>query len=114
VNHSTNQNGKIQLSLQEKLKAVFLPTHLEVINESASHHRNPEGESHFKLVIVSESFQGKSRVERQRMVQDLFDEERAEGLHALTMTTLTKQEWEAQKIKPRVASPTCLGGDRQS
>lgn len=112
MSNSTNQNGKIQLSLQEKLKAVFLPTHLEVINESASHHRNPDGESHFKLVIVSESFQGKSRVERQRLVQDLFAEERAQGLHALTMTTMTIHEWETQKLKPMVSSPTCLGGDR--
>lgn len=86
--------------------------HLEVINESKSHHRDPDGESHFKVVVVSPSFEGKSRVDRQRMVQVLFDAERACGLHALTMTTLTAAEWESQKTKAQTPSPTCLGGGK--
>ena len=52
----------------------------------------PEGETHFRVKIVSESFTGKSRVERQRMVYQTLADELAGGVHALAMTTLTPAE----------------------
>jgi BolA protein len=72
------------------------PTRLDVINESELHagHRNSPGtgESHFKILVVSEAFQGKSRVERHRLVNELLKEELAGGVHALALSTLAPGE----------------------
>jgi BolA protein len=97
----------IESKLREKVQQALFPEHLEIENESANHHRDPNGETHFKLLIVSSKFEGKTRVDRQRMVQSLFEEERTKGLHALTMKTLTPSEWEKDKSKLNFESPTC-------
>ena len=65
------------------------PTRLDIVNESelhAGHRSSPgTGESHFRILIVSESFTGKSRVERHRLVNDLLAEELAGRIHALAL-----------------------------
>ncbi|MBA2656379.1 MAG: BolA/IbaG family iron-sulfur metabolism protein [Tatlockia sp.] len=49
---------------------------------------------HYQLTIVSDTFQGKSRVARQQWVYaKLKDYITSGSLHALTMKTLTKEEW---------------------
>jgi acid stress-induced BolA-like protein IbaG/YrbA len=49
---------------------------------------------HFEAVVVSDEFAGKNRVQRhQRVYQALGDSMRDEMIHALTMKTLTPQEW---------------------
>ena len=51
---------------------------------------------HFEALIVSEQFAGKSRVARQQMVNALLRERFDSGkLHALSMKTMTPQEWSA-------------------
>ena len=72
-----------------KLTAAFAPQRLEVLDESHLHaghagHR-PGGETHFRVHIVSESFRGKSRLERHRMVNDTLSGELAGGVHALAI-----------------------------
>jgi BolA protein len=65
------------------------PTRLDVVNEShlhAGHRSSPgTGESHFRVLIVSEDFTGKSRVERHRMVNDLLSDELKNAVHALAI-----------------------------
>ncbi len=82
--------------IEAKLRRVLSPTRIEVEDEShrhAGHAGAPEGgESHFRLVVVAAAFDGKSRVERQRMVYGILAEELAAGMHALAMTTLTPGE----------------------
>ncbi len=82
--------------LREKLMIGLKPTRLDVINESELHagHRNSPGtgESHFKILVVSEAFQGRSRVERHRLVNELLKEELAGGVHALALSTLAPGE----------------------
>jgi BolA family transcriptional regulator, general stress-responsive regulator len=72
------------------------PTRLDVINESELHagHRNSPGtgESHFRILIVSEAFIGKSRVERHRLVNELLKDELSGGVHALALSTLAPGE----------------------
>ncbi|MGE3145271.1 MAG: BolA family protein [Pseudorhodoplanes sp.] len=75
--------------ITEKLTRAFAPESIEVVDESHLHkghagHR-PEGETHYRVYIVSESFRGKSRVERHRMVNGALDREFAAGLHALSI-----------------------------
>ena len=52
----------------------------------------PEGESHFRVELVSRAFEGKSRLERQRMVYGVLADEMASDVHALTLRTLTPAE----------------------
>lgn len=93
-------------SLRQKVEAAFQPLHLELENESANHHRGG-AETHFKLVIVSNAFDGISRVERQRRVQNLFDAEREQGLHALALWTYTATEWKKIEAERNLTSPKC-------
>lgn len=87
---------RVSESIQQKLTAALAPQRLEVIDESHLHagHAGARegGQSHFRLVIVSSSFEGLSRVARQRLVNDLLREELSGQVHALAMKTLTPQE----------------------
>ena len=72
-----------------KLTAAFAPQRLEVLDESHQHvghtgHR-PGGESHFRVHIVSDSFRGKSRLERHRMINATLSSELSGGIHALAI-----------------------------
>ncbi|MFT3732504.1 MAG: BolA family protein [Hyphomicrobium sp.] len=82
--------------LREKLMVGLKPTRLDVINESELHagHRNSPGtgESHFRILIVSEAFAGKSRVDRHRLVNELLKDELAGGIHALALSTIAPGE----------------------
>ena len=55
---------KLEQQLIERLQTL-IPTHLEVLNESAGHGGYfPGKESHFKVIVVSEEFQGLRLVQR--------------------------------------------------
>ncbi len=101
----------VQRRIEEKITAALAPSHLEVINESHMHSVPPGSESHFKLVIVSESFAGTGRLGRQRTVNGVLAEELKESLHALSMATHTEEEWRRRggQVAP---SPLCLGGGK--
>ena len=75
--------------IREKLMVALRPTRLDVINESelhAGHRSSPgTGESHFRVLIVSDAFTGKSRVERHRMVNAALAEEVGKRVHALAL-----------------------------
>jgi BolA protein len=75
--------------ITEKLTGAFAPASLRVVDESHQHeghagHR-PGGETHFRIYIVSESFRGKSRVERHRMINTALAQELAGRVHALAI-----------------------------
>lgn len=99
----------VQETIEEKLRRDLDPLHLEVLNESSMHNVPPGSESHFKVFVVSERFAGESRVNRQRAVNRALKEELAGPVHALSMHTLTPEEWEARD-RATLASPECLGG----
>ena len=100
----------LQQSIEAKISAALTPHHLEVINES-SMHNVPEGsESHFRLRVVSDLFEGKRLVERHRTINQLLQTELSESIHALAMETLTPDEWQARG-GVTAESPECLGGD---
>ena len=98
-------------TIQEKLLSTLAPLHLEVINESHKHAVPQNSETHFKLVVVSDTFEGESLIKRHRMLNNLLDEELKNGVHALSLHTMTPTEWE--KKQGKVAdTPDCLGGDK--
>ncbi len=86
----------IETSIRAKLSSDLAPLLLQIVDESAKHAGHtgarPGGQTHFALKIVSHSFEGLSRVERQRKVYGLLEEEFAAGLHALALQTLTPEE----------------------
>lgn len=49
-------------------------------------------EDHWEAVIVSETFEGKSPIERHRMVFDALAEEMKGPIHALTLKTFTPSQ----------------------
>jgi BolA protein len=79
----------VEAAIREKLMLALQPTRLEVINEShlhAGHSNSPEtGESHFRLLIVSAAFTGKSRLERHRLVNSALAAELKGKVHALAI-----------------------------
>jgi BolA protein len=86
----------LESQMRQKLMISLQPTRLDVVNEShlhAGHRSSPgTGESHFRLLIVSEAFSGKSRVERHRIVNHLLSDELRSGLHALTIKACAPDE----------------------
>lgn len=83
-------------SITKKLSEAFEPQSLHVTDESHLHqghagHR-PGGETHFRIYIVSPAFEGKSRIERHRMINAVLTAELAGRVHALAMTALTPGE----------------------
>ncbi len=86
----------LETRMREKLMVAFEPTRLDVVNEShlhAGHGSSPgTGESHFRLLIISTSFAGKSRVERHRSINDVLGDELKDGVHALAIKALAPGE----------------------
>jgi acid stress-induced BolA-like protein IbaG/YrbA len=59
-------------------------------------HVSVEGDgAHFNAVIVSAEFRGKSRVQQHQLVYKALGERMREEIHALSMRTLTPEEWQA-------------------
>jgi BolA family transcriptional regulator, general stress-responsive regulator len=81
-------------SIKSKLNAAFAPDRLIVENESHRHrgHAGAGEDTHFKVTIVSKVFEGKARVERHRLVNELLATELGSGLHALAIKALTPDE----------------------
>jgi BolA protein len=75
--------------IERKLTEAFTPQSLKVVDESHQHeghagHR-PGGQTHFRVYIVSESFKGKTRLERHRMINAALSGELSGGVHALAI-----------------------------
>lgn len=49
---------------------------------------------HFEALVVSEAFRGKSRVQRHQLVYQALGDRMRQEVHALSMRTLTPEEWE--------------------
>ena len=101
----------VQQTIENKIFKALSPNHLLVMNESHMHSVPPGSESHFKLVVVTESFEGVPRVRRHQTVNSILKDELAGPLHALSMETLTPEEWEKKGGVVR-ESPDCLGSSK--
>lgn len=97
--------------IKDILSQALAPSVLEIEDESQGHsgHRT---ETHFKVLIVSEFFQGLSRLDRQRKLNDLLKSEFENGLHALTQRALSPQEFADKKDALDFISPECRGGSK--
>lgn len=105
MNAASGSPGPIEQTIKQKLINEFKPTHLDIKNDSwkhASHHglkgATNTTESHFRIDIVSEKFQGKNQPTRHRLIYKLLDDEiKLKGVHALQMKTKTVEEHNKKK-----------------
>ncbi len=82
--------------IEDKLTAALTPLHLAVSDDSARHAGHagarPGGETHFSVAVVSQRFEGMARPARHRLVYQALVQEFADGVHALSLSTLTPAE----------------------
>ncbi len=77
-----------------------LPTPQQIQNYIAAGldctHLSVEGDGqHFQAVIVCAAFQGKRLIQRHQMVYAVLGDRMREEIHALSMKTLTPEEYQA-------------------
>ncbi|MDO3388197.1 BolA/IbaG family iron-sulfur metabolism protein [Gilvimarinus sp. SDUM040013] len=97
----------VQTSIEHELKQQFSPVLLTVENESHMHSVPPNSETHFKVTLVSDQFEGKRSVQRHQAVYAVLAEQMAGPVHALALHTYTPAEWRSAQVPE---SPNCLGG----
>ncbi|MGQ7794271.1 BolA family protein [Faunimonas sp. B44] len=86
--------------IETKLTEALAPRRLTVVDESHLHaghagHR-PGGETHFRIEIVSDAFEGKSRLERHRQINAILAAELADRVHALAIRAHAPSESSAE------------------
>ena len=96
----------VEDTIRKKLIDALEPQHLEVINESHMH-RGPATDSHFKVTLVTEQFEGLRLLKRHQKVYEVLKREMSETVHALALHTYTHHEWENMQSAPD--SPACRG-----
>ena len=74
-------------SIKEGIAAGLACEHVEVIGDG----------QHFQALVVSAQFTGRSRVQRHQLVYAALGERMREEIHALSMRTLTPQEWRSDR-----------------
>ena len=70
-------------SIQTGIEAGIACEHVEVAGDG----------QHFQALIVSGAFAGKSRIQRHQLVYAALGDRMREEIHALSMQTLTPDEW---------------------
>jgi BolA protein len=92
---------RVENAIRDKLTRAFAPSDLKVENESAKHAYHAAmagtpaaatGETHFRVVVVSAQFRGKSLVDRHRLVNEALREELRGPVHALAIKALTPED----------------------
>lgn len=88
--------GVMADQIESKLSKALMPLSLDLVDESEKHRGHAGyregGESHYRLTIVSAAFEGLSRVERQRRVNEVLADELKGPIHALSIKALTPDE----------------------
>jgi BolA protein len=101
----------VESTLRERLEESFSPVQLEIENESHQHSVPANSETHFRVVLVSDDFEGLRPVARHQRVYGLVGDLMAGPLHALALHLYTQGEWAERSGAP--ASPACLGGSKR-
>lgn len=102
-----NQRENIYQKISDSLK----PMHIEVIDESHNHNVPEGSQSHFKVTVVSEKFDGLMLIKRHRLINDILRDELDDQIHALALHTMTPEQW-YEKGGEAPESPPCLGGGK--
>ena len=81
--------------IETAIRAVLDIHHIEIIDDSAKHagHQQNSGGGHYNAFIISDSFEGKSLIQRHRLVYNALGEMMTNDIHAFSMKTLTVDEF---------------------
>lgn len=101
---------QVETLLREQLERAFDVQYMELDNESHQHSVPANSETHFRLVLVSEAFEGLRPVARHQRVYATLADALAGPVHALALHLYTPQEWAGRSAAPE--SPACLGGSK--
>lgn len=99
----------MQATITNKIQDAMNPLHLEVENESHMHNVPAGSESHFKILVVSDQFDGQMLIKRHRLLNSILSEELTQ-IHAMALHTMTPDEWAEKGAAP--TSPPCQGGEK--
>ena len=77
-------------SIKSGIAAGLACEHVEVIGDG----------QHFQALVVSTAFAGKSRVQRHQLIYKALGDRMREEIHALSMRTLTPEEWRSEGNAP--------------
>lgn len=86
-------------TIESLLRSALKPAELLVKDQSHLHEGHAgaqEGKGHFDVIIVSEQFDGLSRIARHRLVYDSLGAFMQSDIHALSITALTSAERQAR------------------
>jgi len=108
---NTEPNMTVQQEIEQQLNAQLNPLFLDVANESHQHSVPPNSETHFRVVVVSEAFDGRRKVARHQQVYAALNAQLQGPVHALALHTYTPYEWQ-QRQQDAPASPECRGGSK--
>ena len=97
--------------IEAALDAAIALDHLEVLDESHNHSVPDGAQTHFKVVAVSSEFDNTTRITRHRLINDLLQNEFAQGMHALAIHAYTAAEWR-KRFGEAPMSPPCAGGSQ--
>ncbi|MBK6510842.1 MAG: BolA/IbaG family iron-sulfur metabolism protein [Haliea sp.] len=101
----------VQQDIEQQLQDRFSPVVLEVANESHMHSVPANSETHFRVVLVSANFDGRTRVARHQQVYVALADQLQGPVHALALHTYSPDEWQRRE-QPAPASPQCRGGSK--
>ena len=99
----------MQATITSKIQDAIHPLHLEVENESHMHNVPAGSESHFKILVVSDQFDGQMLIKRHRLINQILSQELTQ-IHAMALHTMTPDEWAKKGAAPE--SPPCQGGSK--
>jgi len=101
----------MQEQIEAKLSAAFAPTRMRIDNDSHQH-SGAASNSHFRVILVAEQFEGMSPVARQRAVFSCLRGELAGSVHALQMKCMTPAEYADAQGQVSLEVPPCGGGPK--
>ncbi|WP_216825124.1 BolA/IbaG family iron-sulfur metabolism protein [Agarilytica rhodophyticola] len=104
----SEMRDRIEQKLQQQLK----PTYISVVDESHGHNVPQNAQTHFKVVMVSSSFDELRAVKRHQNVYSILQEELSGSVHALALHLYSVKEWSEHGNVPD--SPACLGGSKSN
>ena len=92
--------------LQDRITTALAPAVLEIEDESHLHEDHLQGAKlleargggHFSAIIVSAEFEGLPLLQRHRLVYAAVGDLMGGKVHALSMKTLTPEEWEQSQL----------------
>jgi len=80
--------------IRQRLTKELAPTELEIIDDSHLHagHASARGGGHFRVMLVSEAFAGKTMIQRHRLVYTAMGDAMNKEIHALSIKAYTPNE----------------------